>query len=57
MGTKSTFKKDVAIQAILYAAQNVDRKDIHKICKILYFADSHAIWTSPIECRGYFQGA
>lgn len=34
MGTKSTFKKDVAIQAILYAAQNVDRKDIHKICKI-----------------------
>ena len=39
MGTTSTFKKDVAIQAILYAAQNVDRKDIHKICKILYFAD------------------
>ncbi|RHJ82339.1 Panacea domain-containing protein [Parabacteroides sp. AM08-6] len=39
MGTKSTFKKDVAIQAILYAAQHVERKDIHKICKILYFAD------------------
>lgn len=39
MGTKSTFKKDVAIQAILYVAQRVARKDIHKICKILYFAD------------------
>ena len=39
MGTKSTFRKEVAIQAILYAAQNFKRKDIHKICKILYFAD------------------
>lgn len=39
MGTKSVFKKDVAIQAILYAAHHIDRKDIHKICKILYFAD------------------
>lgn len=36
---KDSFKKDVAIQAILYVAQRIDRKDIHKICKILYFAD------------------
>lgn len=33
------FRKDVAIQAILYVASKVRRKDIHKICKILYFAD------------------
>ena len=36
---KDTFKKDVAIQAILYIAHHIDRKDIHRICKILYFAD------------------
>ena len=37
---RSNFRKDVAIQAILYIAQNMgQRKDIHKICKILYFAD------------------
>lgn len=34
------FNKDVAIQAILYVANRVgERKDIHKICKTLYFAD------------------
>lgn len=37
---KSNFRKDVSIQAILYVAQRIGkRKDIHKICKILYFAD------------------
>lgn len=34
------FNKDVAIQAILYIANRIgERKDIHKICKTLYFAD------------------
>lgn len=33
------FDKEVAMQAILYVAQHLERKDIHKICKILYFAD------------------
>ncbi|MBD9177581.1 MAG: DUF4065 domain-containing protein [Odoribacter splanchnicus] len=34
------FDKDVAIQAILYIANRIGkRKDIHKICKTLYFAD------------------
>ena len=33
------FRKEESINAILYIAQNVERKDIHKICKILYFAD------------------
>lgn len=37
---KSNFRKDVSIQAILYVAQHIgERKDIHKISKILYFAD------------------
>ena len=40
MPSNSNFNKDVAIQSILYIAENIgDRKDIHKICKILYFAD------------------
>ena len=33
------FRKDVAIQAILYIADRIERKDLHKICKILYYAD------------------
>jgi len=35
-----TFRKYETIHAILYIAQNMgERKDIHKICKVLYFAD------------------
>lgn len=35
-----TFRNDVVLNAILYVARNMgERKDIHKICKILYFAD------------------
>lgn len=35
-----TFRDDVALNAILYVARNMgERKDVHKICKILYFAD------------------
>lgn len=35
-----TFRDDVALNAILYVARKMgERKDIHKICKILYFAD------------------
>lgn len=33
------FRTEVSIQAILYIAENITRRDIHKICKILYFAD------------------
>lgn len=34
------FDKDVAMQAVLYAAkESKDRKDMHRIFKILYFAD------------------
>ena len=37
---KSDFDKDVAIQAILYVAGRIgQRKDMHKIFKVLYFAD------------------
>jgi len=35
----STFRKETAIEAILYIANHVKRSDIHKICKILYYAD------------------
>lgn len=34
-----TFNKEKALNAILYIAQNLHRKDFHKIFKILYFAD------------------
>lgn len=34
------FRKESALEAILYIAQNIgDRKDMHKIFKTLYFAD------------------
>jgi uncharacterized phage-associated protein len=33
------FRKEIAIEAILYIANRVERSDIHKICKILYYAD------------------
>lgn len=37
---KSLFKKDVAIQALLYIVNRIgERKDFHKIFKTLYFAD------------------
>lgn len=39
MWSNDVFRKEVALQAILYIAQKVERKDIYKICKILYFAD------------------
>ena len=35
----STFRKETAIEAILYIANQIERSDIHKICKILYYAD------------------
>lgn len=34
-----TFNKEKALNAILYIAQNLSRRDFHKIFKILYFAD------------------
>lgn len=33
------FRKEESIQAILYVAGKYEKKDIHKICKTLYFAD------------------
>jgi uncharacterized phage-associated protein len=33
------FRKEIAIEAILYIANRIERGDIHKICKILYYAD------------------
>ena len=40
MTRNALFKKDAAMEAVLYIAQNIgDRKDMHKIFKTLYFAD------------------
>lgn len=40
MAQGKSFKKDVTIEAILYVADKIgERKDFHKICKVLYFAD------------------
>ena len=47
---KTVFNKDKAIQAVLYVANGLLRKDFHKIFKILYFADRNHIaeWGCPI---------
>lgn len=38
---KKLFNKEVAINAILYIIQSFGQVDIHKICKILYYADQY----------------
>jgi len=43
MTKQLVFKKEKAINAILYIARNLERSDIHKICKILYFADQKSL--------------
>lgn len=43
MSIAPVFEKDTSIQAILYIAQHLERSDIHKICKILYFADQMSL--------------
>ena len=43
MNIQPVFKKDKAINAILYIASKLDKSDIHKICKILFFADQKSL--------------
>ena len=43
MTKQPVFKKDKAVNAILYVASKLERSDIHKICKILYFADQRSL--------------
>lgn len=39
MHTTPVFDKDKAIQSALYVLQRIERKDMHKLFKVLYFAD------------------
>lgn len=52
---KQEFDKTKALNALLYVANRVDRKDFHKIFKILYFADRQhlAHWGRPITGDTY----
>ena len=52
---KTVFNKEKAIQAVLYVANGLSRRDFHKIFKILYFADRNHIaeWGSPITGDTY----
>lgn len=43
MNKQPVFKKEKAVNAILYVAGKLKRSDIHKICKILYFADQKSL--------------
>lgn len=43
MNRQPVFKRDRAINAILYIANKIEHSDIHKICKILYFADQKSL--------------
>lgn len=47
---KILFNKDKATQSILYVASKLERRDMHKIFKILYFADRKHVmdWGMPI---------
>ena len=38
-----TFDKEKSLNAVLFIAQHLKRKDIHKIFKILYFADRESL--------------
>ena len=49
------FDKTKALNALLYVANRVQRKDFHKIFKIVYFADRQhlAEWGRPITGDTY----
>ena len=49
------FDKEKSLNALLYVANRVQRKDFHKIFKIIYFADSQhlADWGRPITGDTY----
>ena len=49
------FDKEKALNALLYVTNRVQRKDFHKIFKIIYFADRQhlADWGRPITGDTY----
>ena len=50
-----TFNKEKSLQVILYVLQNLQRRDLHKIFKILYFVDREflAQYGMPITGDSY----
>jgi uncharacterized phage-associated protein len=55
--TTPTFKQDIAVEAFLYVANRLGRKDYHKIFKVLYFADrEHLVkYGSPVTGDTYIK--
>jgi uncharacterized phage-associated protein len=53
--TTPTFDAEKAVEALLYVAGRLERKDCHKIFKVLYFADREhlAKYGRPITCDTY----
>lgn len=56
IGNHIKFDKDKTINAVLYVAHKLKRKDMHKIFKVLYFADREhlATYGRPITGDVYY---
>jgi uncharacterized phage-associated protein len=50
-----SFNKEKTLQAMLYTATHLTRRDFHKVFKILYFADRKHLydWGTPITGDTY----
>lgn len=52
---QAVFDREKALNSVLYVTTKLNRRDFHKIFKILYFADRHHIaeWGTPITGDTY----
>lgn len=52
---QALFDREKALNSVLYVTNRLERRDFHKIFKILYFADRHHIaeWGTPITGDTY----
>ena len=55
--TTPVFNPDKSVQAVLYVANRLERRDFHKIFKVLYFADREHLtkYGRPITGDTYMQ--